>query len=368
MNLRRIIILFCIIVFILLAPACKKEKKDDSSTRTEELILSTFGPNKEVPVSSEIVSLTDAQVDELKGKGLKLAVVFHDTNSDFSKALIAGVEKACSDYNIEVVTVTDAGFDAAKQSQDIADALALEPDIIVSIIIDSDGAAAAFRPAVESGVKIALLSNLPTGFVHGKDYAGIVTDDLFSMGKYVAEMMGEALNNRGKVVLMYHDASYYVTNQRDQAVKTVLGLSYPDIEILATVGIANPADAKQIAAEVIKDYPDVQAIYAPWDTIAEGVVEACEEAGKEELMVFTMDLGVKNAINMVQGKNITGVVADLPFEMGHALTRLSALAVLGEETPSFIIVPSIKVDRDNIEQRWKEALNAELPVEIKDIM
>ena len=38
--------------------------------------------------------------------------------------------------------------------------------------------AEAFRPAVEAGVQLVFLSNVPEGYVHGTDYVGVVTDDL----------------------------------------------------------------------------------------------------------------------------------------------------------------------------------------------
>ncbi|WP_459782925.1 substrate-binding domain-containing protein, partial [Photobacterium sp. R1] len=77
-----------------------------------------------------------------------------------------------------------------------------------------------------------------------KDYAGIVTDDLFQMGKLAADMIAKAVGNKGKVGFIYHEANYYVTNQRDQAVLTNLQKNYPGIEIVAKRGIANANDGE----------------------------------------------------------------------------------------------------------------------------
>ena len=129
---------------------------------------------------------------------------------------------------------------------DVETALALKPDIILTLVIDPVAGAEAFRPAVEAGVKLVFMSNLPDGYVQGKDYVGIVTDDLFGMGKVAAEMLADALGGKGKIAWLFHDASYYVTNQRDNAFKTVIQQNYPDIEIVAEQGIANPADSKRL--------------------------------------------------------------------------------------------------------------------------
>lgn len=356
-------------VLLIITTSCEKKEAEEKKTTGEDYVLSTIGPNNESPVSADTVKLSEAHLKEVKARNLKLAIVFHDIKSDFSKALISGVKKACAEYNISIISISDADFDVQKQSRDFADAIAGNPDIIISIILDAEEAAKALQPAVEKNIKISLLSNLPARFKHGRDYAGIVTDDLFGMGRYIAEMIGNSFaGKQGKVVLMYHDAPYYVTNQRDQAVKTVLSLSYANIEILGNVGIANPADGNEKALQILKEYPEVQAIYVPWDTIAEDVVEACKEAGRDDVQIFTIDLGIKNALNMVEGGNVKGIVADLPFDMGQALTRLAVLAVLGEETPPFITVPAIKVNKENIEKKWPEALNTELPEIIKQAM
>ncbi|MEN6364689.1 MAG: substrate-binding domain-containing protein [Rectinema sp.] len=297
------------------------------------------------------------------GKNLKAAILMHQS-SDFSNALIAGAKAVFAEYGIKVVVVTDAEMDANRQRTDIETALALKPDIIVTLVIDPVSGAVALKKAIDQGVKVVLISNLPSGFVHGKDYAGIVTDDLFGMGSAVAEMMGDSLGGKGNVALIYHDANYYVTNQRDRAVKTVLQSKYPGIKIIAEKGIANPNDGEAIASAIITQNPSVNAIYAPWDTIAEGVVAAVRAAGRKDIKVFTIDLGANNAMDMVKGGNMGGIVADLPYSLGETLARMGALSAIGVKTPPFVVVPAIKVDKSNIKEMWIKSLNREAPKEV----
>jgi len=265
---------------------------------------------------------------------------------------------------IEVVAVTDAEMDPNKQRTDIETTLALKPDILVTLVLDPVSGSVALKQAIVAGVKVVLISNLPNDFTHGVDYAGIVTDDLFQMGQATAEMIGEFLGGKGDVALMYHDANYYVTNQRDKAVEAVLKRDYPGINIVTKKGIANPSDGDVIASAILTQFPSVDAIYAPWDTIAEGVVAGVRAAGKDNVGVFTMDLGANNAMDLVKGGNMKGMVADLPFILGETLAKMGALSVLGKETPPFVTVPAIKVTRDNIETQWERSLNRALPADV----
>ena len=297
-------------------------------------LLETQGPNGNSPVSHYTITLSSSQEQEVAKKNLKAAILMH-ASSDFSNALVSGAKQVFEDLDIEVVLVTDAGFDANKQRTDIENAMILNPDIIVTLVLDPVSGAAALQPAIDEGVKVVLISNLPKDFVHGKDYAAIVTDDLFAMGKSVAELMNDHLGGSGKVALLYHDANYYVTNQRDQAVETVLKRNYSDIEIIAKKGIANPNDGEAIASAIITQNPDIDAIYAPWDTIAEGVVAATRAAGRKDIKVYTMDLGENNALDLAKGGNVAGIVADLPYDLGATLAKIGALSVLGQKTPCF---------------------------------
>ena len=114
------------------------------------------------------------------------------------------------------------------------------------------------------------LSNLPKDYQHGADYAAIVTDDLFQMGKQAADALALAIGGKGEVAWIFHDADYYVTNQRDNAFKTTIEKDYPDISITAEQGISDPARAEEIANALLTRNPDLDGIYVTWAGPAEG--------------------------------------------------------------------------------------------------
>ena len=353
---------FVLLAFDLMAGGAEEQAIDLSS-----FVFETKGPQGEDPVSYEAIYVSPSNTDAIRGRGLKAALLMH-TSGDWVNAVLAGAEATLADLNIEVVAVADAEFDANKQKTDIETALARDPDIIITLILDPVTGAEALKPAIEQGVKVVLLSNLPAGFVHGQDYASIVTDDLFQMGKSAAEMINDHLGGSGNVALLYHDAAYYVTNQRDSSVEAVLTKDFPGINIVAKRGIAGPdfaSEADVVVSALLTEFPNIDAVYAPWEAgPADGVVAALRAAGRDDVAVFTMDLGANNVLDMVKGGNVKGFVADLPFELGGAMANIGALAVLGEETPAFVTVPAIKVDSSNVPTQWKRSLNRELPPEI----
>ena len=207
----------------------------------------TVGPGGESATPSSEITLSDADLAGLKDKGHKAALLWH-TSSDFVNAVTAGATDEFARAGIPVVVTTDAGFDAAKQRSDIETALAAGPDVVLALPLDPVTSAEAFREASGSGVKLVFLSNVPADYKQGTDYVAIVTDDLFQMGKQAADVLATALGGKGKVGWIFHDATYYVTNQRDNAFKTTIENDYPDMEIVAEAGIADPARAEEIAS------------------------------------------------------------------------------------------------------------------------
>jgi ribose transport system substrate-binding protein len=325
----------------------------------------TIGPGGENATLSSEVTLSDADLAALKDKGHKAALLWH-TSSDFVNAVSAGASDEFARAGIPVVVTTDAGFDAAKQRSDIETALAAGPDVVLALPLDPTTSAEAFREAAGAGVKLVFLSNVPAGYRQGTDYAAVVTDDLFQMGKQAADVLAEALGKRGKVGWIFHDATYYVTNQRDNAFKTTIGKDYPDMQIAAEAGIADPARAEEIASAMLLKNPDLDGIYVTWAEPADGVLAALRAAGNTHTKVVTLDLSEPVALDMVRDGNVVGLVADEAYELGRAMAATGMKALIGEPSPPFIVAPALTVTRADIAEGWQKSLHRDAPQSVLD--
>ena len=154
------------------------------------------------------------------------------------------------------------------------DALAKNPSGIVVWPVNPDELRPALQKASDAGVKLALISNMPSGFRQGKDYVGLVGDDLFGMGQKTAEGLAKAIGGEGDIGFLYFDANAYVVNQRDAAFRTTIEKEFPKIKIASTQGFSDPSRAFQIASAMILQNPKLKAIYAPWSEPAAGVLQA----------------------------------------------------------------------------------------------
>jgi ribose transport system substrate-binding protein len=178
--------------------------------------------------------------------------------------------------------------------------------------------------------------------------------------------LAAAIGGEGKIGYVFHDADFYVTNQRDQAFKATIEKNYPDIEIVAEQGIADPAKAEQIANAMITQNPDLDGLYVTWAEPAEGVLAALRAAGNKDTKVVTLDLSEPLALDMMRGGNMAVIVADQAYELGRATVTSGALGLLGEPAPEFAVAPAMTVTPDTINEGWEKSVGIGAPKEVLD--
>lgn len=325
----------------------------------------TVGPNGEAPTPAASLTLTADEEARIGAGGHTAALVWHEL-SDYTNAVDRGARAEFKRLGIEVVAQTDAGFDAGKQKSDVETVLAKKPSIIVSLPVDPATAANVYKPAVEAGTVLAFVDNSPAGFVQGKDYVTVVSDDLFQMGKKAGDAMAAALGEKGKVGYIFHDADFYVTNQRDGAFKYTIENDYPQMSVGAEAGMADPASAEDIARAMLTKTPDLDGIYVTWAEPALGVLSVLREQGNTTTKIVTLDLSEPVALDMVRGGNVAAIVADEAYNIGVTAARAAAAGLVGRSVEPFLVVDALAVTRDNVADGWNQSLHVDAPATVLD--
>ncbi len=325
------------------------------------------GPRGESPASPDEVTLSASELDQIRAMKPTAAIVMHYGGNDWSQAQIAGLKQQFGEMGIEVIATTDANFRPEKQVSDIETVLARNPDIIVSIPTDPVATAAAYKKAAQQGVKIVFMDNVPNDMTAGVDYVASVSADNFGNGVAAAHLMAEALNCKGKVGLIYHEADFFVTRQRYDAVKQTLQENYPDIEIVEEQGITGPdftGDAEKAASAMLTKHPDLNGIWAVWDVPAEGVVAAARTANRTDLVITTIDLGLNVAILIAKGEFVYGLGAQRPFDQGVNEAKLAGYGLLGKQAPPYVALPALPVKKGNVLDAWRTVYHADPPADL----
>lgn len=327
----------------------------------------TVGPHGEKPTPAASVTLSADEVQKIKEGNYTAALVWHEM-SEYTNAVNRGAEAEFAALGITIVAETNASFDSARQQSDVETVLAKKPTIIVSLPVDPTTAAAVYDPARKAGVKLAFIDNSPAGYEHGKDYVTIVSDDLFQMGSKAADAIAASLGKKGKLGYIYHDADFYVTNQRDRAFKTTIETKYPDMKIVAEAGMADPARSEEIAQGLLIKHPDLDGIYVTWAEPALNVLAALKAAGNTSTRIVALDLNEPAALDMVKGGSFTALVADEAYNIGRTAARAAAGSLIGKKAEPFLVVDSLAVTKENVLAGWKTSLNKDAPESIVEAL
>ena len=325
------------------------------------------GPNGETAAAASSLKFTAAELKKLKGMNATAAISFHLT-SDWTSGQQAGLTKRFAELGIKIVGVTQADFKADVQVSQIQTLMAKKPNILVSIPVDGQATAAAYKAAAAAGTKIVFMDNTAAGLTVGTDYVSVVSADNYANGAASAYILGRELNGKGTIALIHHAADFWVTKQRWNGFKETITNKFPGITIVEDQGISGPdfaGDAQKAATAILTKNPKISAIGAVWDTPAEGVLAALRDAGNTTTKIATQDLGANVAISLAKKGAVIGLGAQRPYDAGVTEANLAAYALLGKKAPAYIAMPALAVDHAGVLKAWQTVYSAPAPADLK---
>ena len=308
---------------------------------------------------SELV-LSEAEIQNIRYKKLTAAISFHYAGKAWMELHQKGIRDIFDNLGISVIAITDAHFDPQLQCRQLDSLRMLEPDILIAIPTDNKLTADAFRKIADSEIKLILITNVPDG-LQPEDYVTCVSINEHSHGQNMGHGLGEYMyqHNMKNYGLIVHGADFYATMQRDNAAKQVISEEYPVLHLCEEIRFEKEDEVYKKTKDLIKRYPEIEALYISWDGPAMEAIAALTEMGRTDIAIVTSDLDYADAMNMAKGGMIKVLSAQCPYEQGQAIALAAAKSVLNEKVPSFIGIEPISVTPDNLLKSWKKVFKEE---------
>ncbi|UCB45387.1 MAG: substrate-binding domain-containing protein [Spirochaetota bacterium] len=327
------------------------------------------GPTgQKVTWSKDSLVLTRSEVQKIKTGNYKVAIVWHVMTGDYIAAWRQGIIDACNYFNLEIVAETDANYDPGKQASDVETVLPLRPDVIISVPIEPVTSAAAFRPAIDAGIKLSFVSNQPDGYVHGKDYIGITTANCHDRGLVAADLVGIEIGKNSKIALVTWGVEYWFTQYSDDLVRETIKKKFPGIKVLADEQFIEWEKSGDVAAAIIQRYPEVEGFYTTYVSSALPIASACMDVGRSDIKVVTNDIDEPTLVNMVSGGNIVGAGEDMTYNIGVDAVIQACYGILGKEGPEYAVGPIMAVSKDNVREAWALTKRTPIPRGLKQAL
>jgi len=230
------------------------------------------------PTPAPVAKATSVPQEPTKAPEAKLtfALITKTLNNPFWDMMHEGTRAWCDEQGYDLIYLAPTKpNNLEEQNRLMDDVIAKQVDGIVLCPVDSAGVVPAIDRATAAGIPVSVAATGATGgdFV---TYSG--TDNYEGM-KMVAEYVAEALNYKGKVIVLDGLLGASVGQDRRRGVDDTLA-KYPDIEILGRQDAEmQRAKGMQVMENLLQTHPELDAVLAANDEEALGAIEALDAAG-----------------------------------------------------------------------------------------
>jgi ribose transport system substrate-binding protein len=255
--------------------------------------------------------------------------------------------------------------DSDSQAQQIEQVISEKPDALVVLPQDGEALTPVAQKAEAAGIPVINVDRL---FSEPDAATATILGDNYQIGVLAADYISEELNCEGNVVEIQGLTGISVTDDRTQGFQDELKKKCPDggIEIIASQpGDFNPDTGLKVMENILTAEDDIDAVYTHDDDMAQGVVQAIRNAGREDEMFLTGVGGSQDAMDQIkEGGLYRATFLYNPNMAGSAVT-MARLIALGEgfpelvppEVPRQIVVPAAVVTQENVDQYEQYAFN-----------
>lgn len=296
-------------------------------------------PAEEAPAEAAPAEEEEPAAAPAEGGAIKIGVSVADQSNPFYIDIVDGMESAAKDG--DELIIVDAGFDAAKQLNDIDDMIQQGVSVMLIDPVDSNAIKSAIEACDAAGIPV-IAYNSPLNF----EIASTVATDNYLAGQLVGEAMGKALDGKGKVAMLTYNVAE-VCLDRANGFKDAIA-NYPDIEIVEEQEIQPGTDtALPVAENILQSYPDLSGFFALNDPSALGCVAAVESANLlDQVKIVGVDGSDDAKAAIAEGKMLASAAQD-PVTIGSEAVETAYKVIAGETVETDIKIPSYLVDESN---------------------
>jgi ribose transport system substrate-binding protein len=329
------------------------------------------GTAGEQPVYDNDLYLTRGEVEKIRSMNLTAVYVDNNLAGEYTLAIHGGAIDVFEYLNIKVLAETQADFDAAKQASDVETVMALDPDIVVGYVVDPVTGAQGFKPVVDAGKVLVFVSTRPEGYMPGREYVGISTNNPYDNAWVYTMDMINAASNGASVGIITWGGDYFVLNVMDDATRDALEEhgSKKNLKVYEE-GNVDPMAAGELVTAMVQKWPELEAFTLLWFDPAMVAVQDLRGMGRDDIKIFTFGMNTPALLDLLNPDGmIKALSQDFTWNIGMNTATIAAYGVLGKEAPQLVTVPTLSVTPDNLREIWEVAYRGvPMPKEVDEAL
>src|SRR3954467_464472 len=255
--------------------------------------------------------------------------------------------------------------DADSQAQQIEQAIAQKPDALVVLPQDGEALTPVAQKAERAGIPVVNIDRL---FSKQDAATATILGDNYQIGTLAADYIGDQLKCNGNVVEIQGLAGISVTEDRSKGFSDELKKKCPNggVKIVAKQpGDFNPDTGLKVMENILNAQKKIDAVYTHDDDMAQGVVQAIRNAGRDKEMFLTGVGGSSDAMKQIKAGGLYRATFLYNPNMADSAVNMARLVALGQglpelvppEVPRQVVVPAAVVTKENVEKYEKYAFN-----------
>lgn len=297
---------------------------------------------------------SDSGSNEGTGETVTIAASVPPTDHGWLGSLATKAQEEADQWDDVDFQLVEAA-DADSQAQQIETLIQEKPDAIVVLPYDGEQLTPVAEKAMEAGIAVVNVDRL---FATPEAARATILGDNYDIGVQAAKHIAEQLDCSGNVVEIQGIAGISVTEDRSAGfADTIKSLCGNGVKIVAQQpGDFNPDKGLTVMENILSAEKQIDAVYTHDDDMAEGVVAAIQNAGREEEMILTGAGGSCNAFDQIEAGGLYSATFLYSPTMAASGVRMARLIAQGAgfadlvepEVPREVIVPATPVTADNV--------------------
>jgi ribose transport system substrate-binding protein len=349
MSLKRLLMLLAAAAVLSVGFVACSDDDDEGGSGNGEQAAQTTGGDDGSPAS---------------GGPVTIVASVPPTDHGWLGAISKNARAAAEQYDDVEFRLLEAA-DSDSQAQQIEQVISDKPDVLVVLPQDGDALTPVAQRAEAAGIPVVNVDRL---FSAPDAATATILGDNYQIGVLAADYITEELNCEGNVVEIQGLAGISVTEERTKGFNDTVEKNCPDggIEIVASQpGDFNPDKGLSVMENILQAQDQIDAVYTHDDDMAQGVVRAIRNAGREDEMFLTGVGGSEDAMAQIKEGGLYRATFLYNPNMAASAVNMARLIALGEgfeqlvppEVPRQIIVPAATVTQENVEDYEQYAFN-----------
>lgn len=265
---------------------------------------------------------------------------------EFWETVRMGAEIAAMELNLEMVfDGPDSEIEVDKQIQIVEDAIKKKPTAIVIAATDFKKLSTVAKKVVDNGITLVTIdSALELDF----DHSFIGTDNI-AAAKNIATELVKMLDQKGQVAVLSYVKGTASAFQREAGFRKIIS-DYEHIELIDKTWYCNGSIdiAYEKTLEILKEYPNVTAIFGANETSLMGIGRAIDELNlKNQVHVVGFDSNEK-IVSQLESGIIDMIIVQKPFNMGYQGVKEAIDIANRRKTPDIIDTGAVIINKDNL--------------------